>query len=68
MAEQSVLFSVDSGVGVVTFNRPDRLNAVNWPMATELVTLFRELRFRDDVRVILLTGAGRGFCAGVFFW
>ncbi len=62
--EQPVLFKVDSGVGIVTFNRPERLNAVNWPMAAELVTLFRELRFRDDVRTILLTGAGRGFCAG----
>lgn len=64
MAEQPVLFAVDQGVGVVTLNRPDRLNAVNWPMATELVTLFRDLRFRDDVRTIVLTGAGRGFCAG----
>ena len=64
MAEHPVLFAVDEGVGVVTLNRPDRLNAVNWPMAAELVTLFRDLRFRDDVRTIVLTGAGRGFCAG----
>lgn len=64
MAEQHVLFEVDQGVGVVTLNRPDRLNAVNWPMATELLNLFRDLRFRDDVRTIVLTGAGKGFCAG----
>jgi 2-(1,2-epoxy-1,2-dihydrophenyl)acetyl-CoA isomerase len=64
MAEQPVLFAVDQGVGVVTLNRPDRLNAVNWPMAAALVDLFRDLRFRDDVRTIVLTGAGRGFCAG----
>ena len=64
MAEQHVLFAVDQGVGVVTLNRPERLNAVNWGMATELVNLFRELRFRDEVRTIVLTGAGKGFCAG----
>ncbi|MEB2283818.1 MAG: hypothetical protein B6D46_11145 [Polyangiaceae bacterium UTPRO1] len=64
MAEQPVLFAVDQGVGVVTLNRPERLNAVNWPMAAELVALFRDLRFRDDVRTVVLTGAGRGFCAG----
>ena len=64
MADHPVLFAVEDGVGVVTLNRPERLNAVNWPMAAELVTLFRDLRFRDDVRTIVLTGAGRGFCAG----
>jgi 2-(1,2-epoxy-1,2-dihydrophenyl)acetyl-CoA isomerase len=64
MAEQHVLFAVDAGVGVVTLNRPERLNAVNWAMATELLNLFRDLRFRDDVRTIVLTGAGKGFCAG----
>ena len=64
MAEPHVLFEVDQGVGVVTFNRPERLNAVNWAMATELLTLFRDLRFKDEVRTIVLTGAGKGFCAG----
>jgi enoyl-CoA hydratase/carnithine racemase len=59
-----VLFEVGEGVGVVTLNRPERLNAVNWTMAADLVTLFRELRFRDEVRVIVLTGAGKGFCSG----
>jgi len=64
MAEQHVLFEVDQGVGVVTLNRPERLNAVNWGMATDLLNLFRDLRFRDEVRTIVLTGAGKGFCAG----
>lgn len=63
-AEQMVLFEVDEGVGIVTMNRPQKLNAVTWEMASSLVDLFRELRFRDDVRTIVLTGAGRGFCAG----
>jgi len=60
-----VLFEVDEGVAVVTFNRPERLNAINWEMAVELIDLFRGLRLDDDVRTIVLTGAGgRAFCAG----
>jgi 2-(1,2-epoxy-1,2-dihydrophenyl)acetyl-CoA isomerase len=63
-AEKHVLFEVDAGVGVVTLNRPDRLNAVNWEMASDLVELFRDLRARDEVRTIVLTGAGKAFCSG----
>ncbi len=58
------LFRVEDGVGIVTFNRPDRLNAVNWELATDLVELFRKLRHDDEVRTIVLTGAGRAFCSG----
>jgi 2-(1,2-epoxy-1,2-dihydrophenyl)acetyl-CoA isomerase len=57
-------FEVDEGVGVVTLNRPERLNAVNWALASDLVALFRELRGKDEVRTVVLTGAGKGFCAG----
>ena len=62
--DNHVLFEVDAGVGVVTMNRPPRMNAVNWNMASDLVKLFRDLRFRDDVRVIVLTGAGKAFGSG----
>lgn len=64
MVDEQVLFHIDEGVGVVTLNRPDRLNAVTWEMTTRLVELFRQLRFNDEVRTIVLSGAGRGFCAG----
>ena len=63
-SENHVLFEVEDGVGVVTMNRPDRMNAVNWDLASDLVKLFRELRFRDEVRTIVLTGAGGNFCSG----
>ena len=63
-AEEHFLFDVDEGVGIVTLNRPDRLNAIHWEMARGLVELFRDLRHRDEVRVIVLTGAGKAFCAG----
>lgn len=58
------LFQIDEGVGVVTLNQPKRLNAMTWDLATELVALFRELRFRDEVHTIVLAGAGRAFCSG----
>jgi 2-(1,2-epoxy-1,2-dihydrophenyl)acetyl-CoA isomerase len=63
-AEETHLFHVEDGVGVVTLNRPEKLNAIHWDMALGLVALLRELRFRDDVRTIVLTGAGRAFCSG----
>jgi len=58
------LFEIEDRVGVVTLNRPDKLNAINWELAQDLCDLFRDLRKRDDVAVIVLTGAGRGFCSG----
>ncbi len=63
-SEDHYLFDVEDGVGVVTFNRPARMNAVNWELASDLVKLFRDLRFRDEVRVLVLTGAGKAFCSG----
>ncbi len=63
-SEDHVLFELEDGVGVVTLNRPDKLNAVNWEMASDLVDLFRDLRDRDEVRTIVMTGAGKAFCAG----
>ena len=63
-SEQHVLFDVEDCVGVVTMNRPERLNAVTWEMASDLVDLFRDIRHRDEIHVLVLTGAGRGFCSG----
>jgi 2-(1,2-epoxy-1,2-dihydrophenyl)acetyl-CoA isomerase len=65
MAEKDlVLFDVEDGVGIITLNRPDKLNAINWNLAEVLANLLRDLRTRDEVRTIVLAGAGRGFCAG----
>ena len=52
------------GVGVVTLNKPDRLNAWSAAMAAAFFTRLEEARTRDDVRVVVVTGAGRGFCPG----
>lgn len=59
-----VLVEVDAGVAVVTLNRPEKLNALNAALWAELDRRLQELGARDDVRVVVLTGAGRAFCAG----
>ncbi|TFH22470.1 MAG: enoyl-CoA hydratase/isomerase family protein [Myxococcales bacterium] len=58
------ILDLDDGVGVITFNRPDKLNPIDWDLGEQLCALFRELRDRDDVRAIVLTGKGRAFSAG----
>jgi enoyl-CoA hydratase/carnithine racemase len=59
-----VLVDVADGVATLTLHRPDRLNAFTGTMARELVAAFDATDADEDVRVVLLTGAGRGFCAG----
>jgi enoyl-CoA hydratase/carnithine racemase len=60
-----VLFDMPApGVALVTLNRPDRLNAWNGELAARYFTLLDECAERNDVRVIVVTGAGKGFCAG----
>ena len=51
-------------VATVTLNRPESLNAVNEQMHTELETLFAEVAYDDAINAVVLTGAGRAFCAG----
>ena len=64
MTGPEVLYSVDSQVGTITLNRPDRLNAFDGRTADALAEAVRAAVEDKDVRVIVMTGAGRGFCAG----
>ena len=57
-------FEIADGVGVVTFNRPERLNALTYDVYADLRDLLTEIEHRDDVSVLLITGEGRGFCSG----
>ncbi|MBW2267020.1 MAG: enoyl-CoA hydratase/isomerase family protein [Deltaproteobacteria bacterium] len=66
MAEfEHILFEVNDGIATITLNRPEKLNAYITPMGEEVTRIVREVRDDDEVRAIILTGAGRGFCAGV---
>jgi enoyl-CoA hydratase/carnithine racemase len=56
--------AVDDGVGTVTFTRPEKLNALTFEVYADLRDLLTELVHRDDVRVLVITGTGRGFCSG----
>ncbi|RYJ05633.1 MAG: enoyl-CoA hydratase, partial [Actinomycetales bacterium] len=63
--DDTILLSRHGAVALVTLNRPDRLNAFTDEMELRYVRLLRELDDDESVRVIVVTGAGRGFCAGV---
>lgn len=61
----AVLFDLDAdGVALITLNRPDRMNAVSGDMLAMLGDLYRRCDEDDDVRAVVVTGAGRAFCAG----
>ena len=57
MAEEYkyLTFRLEDNVGIITLNRPDKLNAVSWDLAEELAALLLKLRYQDEVRTILLT-------------
>jgi enoyl-CoA hydratase/carnithine racemase len=59
------LYDVADGIATVTLNRPEKLNAYTLAMGDAVVAAFRRAREDDAVRAVILTGAGRGFCAGV---
>ncbi len=61
---ESISFSIINGVGRITLNRPDVLNSFNMPMAKELIAVLDECANKKEIRAVLLTGAGRAFCAG----
>ncbi len=62
--EPHVLVDVSDGVAVLTLNRPDKLNAFTGRMGDELGAAYRACDEDDAVRAVVVTGAGRGFCAG----
>src|SRR6266404_2210538 len=63
MSYETILFSVDAGIARLTLNRPDKLNSFNVAMHTEVRQALERLP-EAGARVLVLTGAGRGFCAG----
>ncbi len=64
MAEE-LLYEVRDHIGIITFNRPDRMNTITVPMLNQLSVLLLEADADENVRAIVLTGAGRAWCAGL---
>jgi enoyl-CoA hydratase/carnithine racemase len=64
MPYETLLTQLEDGVMTVTLNRPDKLNAFNTAMSRELIDFFHGVNAMDEVRAIVVTGAGRAFCAG----
>jgi enoyl-CoA hydratase/carnithine racemase len=64
MAEQNILYTKEDGIGTVTFNRPERMNAVTQQMLGDLAVIVADIIRDNDVRAIIITGNGRAFCSG----
>jgi enoyl-CoA hydratase/carnithine racemase len=64
MEFEEIRYEVADGVLLITLDRPDRLNAFTGTMGRELIAAFDRADADDDVRAVIVTGAGRGFCAG----
>ena len=64
MSYETIKYEVDDQILTITLNRPDKLNAFNATMQAELIAAFDAADKDDDIRAIIVTGAGRGFCAG----
>ena len=61
---QTLLYGVEEGIATITLHRPDKLNAFTPLMRDELIAAFDETDADDAVRAVIVTGAGRAFCAG----
>jgi enoyl-CoA hydratase/carnithine racemase len=61
---KSFLYEERGAIALITFNRPERLNSLTFEIYRELTDLFAVLEHRKEVRVVVITGSGRGFCSG----
>lgn len=64
MSYKEVIFEKSDKIGIITLNRPERLNAFTWTMGNEMRAALTEVENDPELRVSIITGAGRGFCAG----
>ncbi len=64
MDYKDIIVGVSDGIATITLNRPDKLNSFADQMRQEIAASVEQLGKRDDVRVLVITGAGRGFCTG----
>lgn len=66
MPYENLIYEKNEGIATVTLNRPEALNAFGPGMSEDIIAVFKEMADDDDVKVTILTGAGRGFSAGAF--
>ena len=64
MKFQTLIFDKEGGIRIITLNRPERLNAISMQLIRDLENVLVEIDEDGEARVVILTGAGRGFCAG----
>ena len=64
MAYEDIIFTKEEGIATITLNRPKALNALTWPLLIEMQDAIDRVAEDDEVRVLVITGAGRAFCAG----
>ncbi len=64
MGHETIILEKKEGTAILTLNRPDKLNAVNMTMRKEILATLAELESDDKTKVLIVTGAGRGFCSG----
>ena len=64
MADGAVLSDIQDRIATITLNRPDAMNAINAELSAGLMEALRRVRLDDEIRVAILTGNGRAFCAG----
>src|SRR3954452_24953952 len=61
---KSFQYAVENGIATITLDRPDTLKSLTFEVYAELRDAFRTLETEDDVKSVIITGAGRGFCSG----
>ena len=64
MAYEQIIYEVADNIATITLNRPEKLNAFTDLMMSEMIDAFDKADADDNVRAIIVTGAGRAFCAG----
>ena len=64
MEEQKILYTREDGIGILTFNRPERMNAITDDMLADMTNILNGVILDNEVRALIITGNGRAFCGG----
>ena len=64
MDEKQILYSKEEGIGIITINRPEKMNSITDDMLVDVTNILNDITLDDEVRVVIVTGNGRAFCSG----